>query len=1432
MEFNCDKSCRFDSDRTREHLLWHIRQKIPTRLDASLLDLLPRRQDFLDPNVTNYFSDKILKGRPVLFMPTDIQERTTVLSGEKYERSVIYMFGILPCGSKTCVILDDVPIYFDVEVKGSDEQFRAGIITELRDANIRFKSTEFVKQFKFHGFSREPVSWVRIYFDTLYARRQAILLMQKKHETANDDLGASPSYFNVIARRFKFNTAGWNRIENYTQMSATLVNNCKYVLRASITAVKKLRDKDRSKYEENPKLSWLPPLLDKDRTVLCQWDIETYKEIQDGRVPTPDDQDFNIFMISSVYYFSYSNEHLLRVCCVDVDVEAYQDIDLMIVCGDEKTVLRAHAEMLVRMAPDILAAYNGGNFDWPLYREKLRRYGMLKDVLSRISALPLREREREDKWLLNYMFANSREIKISAERKHTMACYAIVPGMLDIDVQPIMKQAYPRAEIGNRASLNYFLKLNGLEPKDDMPYKRMFRFYERAKKLLTAPRECHCDVRCSLCDDHVRELDYNNVDGVYKLREVVQTKCCACVKRPETMDGMAKVAHYCVIDCIRPQQLLVKRSVISDRRELSNASYVSLADSFYRADGMKVINLAGSYCHKFNVAFSNKRVSRRDCERNHYPGAWIFHPIRGLHSDNFLDITLPDGTKKRVRARPIVGLDFNSLYPSIMMAYNLSPDMVVKDPEMARQLEADGYKLHYVEFEYEQGAKKGAPDNKKLVCRGWCVRHNGVHNPFKSNLTIDHYDENRNPVYGREALPGERMGIFPFVVKKLFDKRVPIKKLVNQYKIQMEEMERRGETDTDEYRELRFRHDKIDAKQKAIKVLANTFYGKSGEFNSPLYELVVAGGVTTAGRYNIKNVAEFVSKKGFIVNYGDTDSLYLSCPAEVFAECDARYEAAVAALDKDDPDYQNKFVSERIKWWTEQVEISMKEIDKLNVQVSEFLLRDNGTTFLNMAYEEVGFPTVMCGKKKYFMTPHIKKVNFYPKEPFIRGIDIIKQGHAEITRKIGEEYIRKILAPENFRDPLELAEEKIRDLANVSLDPNLFKLYATYKPEKKNIPVHRFVERMKEMSKAYSHDPEMAAMYEPPEPGDKFEYIIVKREQAYALNGNKINLGKGDIMEYLHIYLKSQSTPSPMEIDLDYYMKGSIIGVFARFVASHERFQPPPGMFDPADPEYYDKIDSYCVSEAAKYLTSLWESISGKNREAVRQLGREYRKIYNRATKALKSDAFGRFGNSAALLYDLEEPVADRGGRAAESSTAEISTASIVEQIKHKAEHDVNVEQYGRRMLRRLGGDVFSLKRTLITRGVLKVREDVYARQEADVLSKLREVAWPFYQALKSYDIRFKELIEQLRREKKVEPGADEIETVNCLTEEEREIIQQVNTLYKRLVAIYSARAKTRDLARAITEKCTGSSVDYDELYRLARECLKNIPVLPEYKWA
>ena len=51
---------------------------------------------------------------------------------------------------------------------------------------------------------------------------------------------------------------------------------------------------------------------------------------------------------------------------------------------------------------------------------------------------------------------------------------------------------------------------------------------------------------------------------------------------------MRKVAHYCMIDALRCQELLVKLSQINDYREVTSIAYVSLFDSHYCANGMKV----------------------------------------------------------------------------------------------------------------------------------------------------------------------------------------------------------------------------------------------------------------------------------------------------------------------------------------------------------------------------------------------------------------------------------------------------------------------------------------------------------------------------------------------------------------------------------------------------------------------------------------------------------------------------------------------------------------------------------------------------------------------------------------------------------------------------------------------------------------------------
>src|SRR3954466_3981281 len=66
-----------------------------------------------------------------------------------------------------------------------------------------------------------------------------------------------------------------------------------------------------------------------------------------------------------------------------------------------------------------------------------------------------------------------------------------------------------------------------------------------------------------------------------------------------------------------------------------------------------------------------------------YPGAYVFPPIKGLEN-----------------RRPVTGLDFASLYSSLIMIYNLSPDKIILSREHAKSLKESGKKLHEINFKF------------------------------------------------------------------------------------------------------------------------------------------------------------------------------------------------------------------------------------------------------------------------------------------------------------------------------------------------------------------------------------------------------------------------------------------------------------------------------------------------------------------------------------------------------------------------------------------------------------------------------------------------------------------------------------------------------------------------------------------------------------
>jgi hypothetical protein len=372
----------------------------------------------------------------------------------------------------------------------------------------------------------------------------------------------------------------------------------------------------------------------------------------------------------------------------------------------------------------------------------------------------------------------------------------------------------------------------------------------------------------------------------------------------------------------------------------------------------------------------------------------------------------------------------------------------------------------------------------------------------------------------------------------------------------------------------------------------------------------VAAGITQAGQRNVKAVAEFVISRGFTVRYGDTDSLYLTCPEHYYTDIRAKYVPLIAKL----PTVQERG-DVRVQYWSELVNITMVVMKNINDDVRRWLFNDNGTCYISMSYEEVGLPTMLCGKKKYGMRAHLTVPNFNEDaEPFVRGIEYIKQGKTLMIKQIGLQFLKKLLSPYNEQSIMDIVNEHIKSVFDTKLDPLQFKQTATYKPDKKNIPVLRFIDRMK---KAKALNPNVT--FELPEPGDKFDYVVVKKQQTWNARGKKIEIKKGDQMEFLSVF-----NPTDYELDMEYYITGEFIGLFTRYMTIMPEFHDVGECLD---------RDTAIVKRTKDYLTAKCEEYTGNMRSTHRQAGLDYRRIYKSVERHTKQNLIA-CGSHYNLFYE------------------------------------------------------------------------------------------------------------------------------------------------------------------------------------------------------
>ncbi|POG82469.1 hypothetical protein GLOIN_2v1469774 [Rhizophagus irregularis DAOM 181602=DAOM 197198] len=792
---------------------------------------------------------------------------------------------------------------------------------------------------------------------------------------------------------------------------------------------------------------------------------------------------------------------LKQICLVDIETEP-DPRWTTIVCGNQENLLKAFALCWRAFAPDIQVGFNDSDYDWRFIMERAYHLNILEWIWERMTG-KFETKEEIIKWKYRgkigaksentfkkkekkknsedrdsentlHILENGEEdtevkeflggpikIKISAE-DNFFSSFLKLPGCVPIDVRVCLKKRYPRSEVEKEGSLKFFLQKCGLDAKVDMPYNKMWKTYSEAKKDPS----------------------------------------------PSTARKMREVAYYCIIDALRCQELLVKLSQINEYREVVSIAYVSLFDTHYRANGMKVRNFLGAYAFKRDMLF-NARIPEK-VEKGKYPGAYVFPPKKGIETK-----------------RPVTGLDFTSLYPSLIMAYNLSPEKFIFNPEEAVIIKKNGNTLHEISFPFN-----------KCTIQAWCVRH-----------------DNRS----------EKKGLYPTVLEELSAMRLELKAQLaslGKKKVQLgkiisslkEKGKRIPEKLDLEYKTLCFKHDCLDSKQKAVKLFMNTFYGEARNPLSLIFLRALAGGTTSAGKYIIKLVAEYVKKKGFRIKYGDTNSLYLTCSDKYFEKCDEAFSRGELSKEA---------------YWTEMVKITMDVIKKLRDQINAYLRIKTSTSYLKMAYEKVLFPVCFTGKKKYFGIGYEDEVNFRPDDLFKKGIDTVKQGKSQLLKFIGEKIMREAMDINNTRSIHDIVEDTLREARNKEWDFNEFIVMGIWKPKKNNLCNNRFVKCMRERNERI------------PDPGERFSYVVVKGPRLRSEEGQLIPYRVGDYMEYAGIAKEKN-----IEIDINYYL-GTTVRMCARFINKDDRYQPPPS-HKIMQLKYLDEkekqTDKYSQDEATKWL--------------------------------------------------------------------------------------------------------------------------------------------------------------------------------------------------------------------------------------------------------
>jgi DNA polymerase elongation subunit (family B) len=304
--------------------------------------------------------------------------------------------------------------------------------------------------------------------------------------------------------------------------------------------------------------------------------------------------------------------------------------------------------------------------------------------------------------------------------------------------------------------------------------------------------------------------------GIFKCYKIGMDKSLGY----KSQKAMGIVGKYCVQDSVLVLKLFDKLQTWFGLTEMAAVCHVPIFAIYTQGQQIKVFSQVYKKCMHLDFVVQKDAYTVKPGEE-HYQGALVYEPTPGVYD-------------------MVISHDFSSLYPSIMIAYNLDFSTLLPDDSPIPDS-----MCNVIEFEEHQGCEHDKTVRKTKPKFILCAKK-------KYKFLKTH------------------KGILPGMVEDLLAARKKTRK-------QIKELEQKKCTlsDPDEINSIQILLNVLDKRQLSFKVSANSSYGSTGVQKGMLPCMPVAASITAYGRQSIMKVFDVIrSKYGAEIILSDTDSVY------------------------------------------------------------------------------------------------------------------------------------------------------------------------------------------------------------------------------------------------------------------------------------------------------------------------------------------------------------------------------------------------------------------------------------------------------------------------------------------------------------------------------------------------------------------------------